>query len=288
VKVKIVADSVGSFGMHSKGIKEIKESGAELLFFSHWLQRTHKKILIIDEKIAFLGGVNIHEVFRKWNDLQIRMDGAIVKSVLRSFSRTYHLCGGVDSAVLVYDKATVFRKARSWLVEQWGTERTFLKKQYRQIIKDAQKNIIIVTPYFAPPRWMIAALHGAVLRGVNVEVILPKVTDHWVMNQANHYYMCFMGKLGVKFYLTKNMNHAKALLVDDAEGMIGSQNIDALSFDSNIEVGVFFTNKNMVASLKKIFDNWKKDAEVFNYLGHRTRWFDRILAPFIRFFQPIL
>ena len=83
VKVKVIIDSFGSQELSQKTIAKLKSAGVELLFFSYWLRHTHKKILIVDEKIAFLGGVNIHKLFQKWNDLQVRFTGPMVKSVIR-------------------------------------------------------------------------------------------------------------------------------------------------------------------------------------------------------------
>ncbi|MBI4993789.1 hypothetical protein HZC33_02425 [Candidatus Wolfebacteria bacterium] len=91
VKVKIIIDSFGSSELSQKMIDELRKVGAEVLFFSYWFERIHKKILIIDENIVFLGGVNIHKFFRKWNDLQIRLEGSIAKYSLRSFARIYNL-----------------------------------------------------------------------------------------------------------------------------------------------------------------------------------------------------
>src|SRR3989339_572925 len=265
VKVKIIIDVFGSLDMPAQTGAEIRLAGIELLFFSYWLQRTHKKILVVDEKTAFLGGVNIHKIFHKWNDLQILIEGPIAKSVLRSFAHTYRHCGGTDPDILRYDnQEIVLNKAKLWILENWHLkQKRFLTRRYRESIINSRKSIIITTPYFAPAKWLIGELHQAVLRGVDVQIVLPKKTDSRIMDRVNYFYLCRMHKLGVKFYLHKEMNHAKTMVVDDAEGVVGSQNIDQLSFDYNLEIGLFFREKEMIRDIGKIIDGWKQASDVF-------------------------
>lgn len=290
VRVKIIIDSLGSFELKSQAIKEIRASGIELIFFSYWLQRTHKKILAVDEKIAFIGGVNIHKIFRKWNDLQMRFEGQIVKSIIRSFARTYRNCGGKDPEILSYtSNKGILSKTKLWILEHWQLRnKRFITQYYRESIRNAKEHIIITTPYLAPPKWLVGELHQAVLKGLDVEIILPKETDFWIMNRVNYFYIFRLHHLGIKFYLQKEMNHSKAMLIDDMEGIVGSQNIDSFSFEYNVEAGAVFRDKDMVRNLREIMDNWKRASNVFESPMNNPLWFDYILAPLIRIFQSII
>jgi cardiolipin synthase len=120
-----------------------------------------------------------------------------------------------------------------------------------------------------------------VLRGVRVEVLVPENTDHFVTDRVNYFYIYKLSKLGVKFYIEKKMNHAKVVLIDGKEGMVGSQNLDFLSFDFNSEIGIFFENSEEVSKLSEIVEEWKKDAVLFDYKIHKPKWFDYILSPLI-------
>ncbi len=290
VHVKVIIDSVGSIGLKSHTVAAMRHSGIELLFFSYWLRRAHKKILIVDEKIAFVGGVNIHKLFKKWNDLQIRLEGPIVRSVIHSFARTYSLCGGTDAHILgSAGTKNIFSKTKLWMLEHWqADDRVLIKKYYRESIYGARENITIVTPYFAPHRWLTGALHQAVIRGVAVHIMLPEYTDHWIMDRVNYFYMARLQKLGVAFYLSREMNHAKAMLIDNREGLVGSNNIDPLSFKYNLETGIFFQEKDMVRELKSIIASWKEQSVVFDPSAKKPKWFDYLISPFIRLFQSIL
>lgn len=290
VRVRIIIDAIGSAELKPSSIERVKKAGVELLFFSYWLKYTHKKILIVDEKIAFVGGVNIHKLFKKWNDLQVRVTGQIVKSIIRSFARTYRMCGGKDPRVLSWNsKKTILNKARLWILEHWQPEsRRLVKKYYQETIRNARTNITIVTPYFAPQRWLVGALHQAMIRGVAVHILLPECTDLWHMNRINYFYMHRLRALGATIHLSREMNHAKAMLIDEKEGLVGSQNIDPLSFQYSMEAGVFFREEAMVKKLGEIVEGWKKQSFVFDPSMKKPKWFDYILFPVIRISQKIL
>ena len=290
VRVRMIIDALGSTELKSSAIKHALEAGVELLFFSYWLKHTHKKILVVDEKIAFVGGVNIHTLFKKWNDLQVRVKGPIVKSIICSFARTYKLCGGADLSVLAWNnKKTKLSKAKLLILEHWQPEsRLLVKKYYQEAIRNAHKSITLVTPYFAPQRWLIGALHQAILRGVAVHILLPEYTDLRYMNRVNYFYMHRLHSLGAVIHLSQKMNHAKAMLIDDAEGMVGSQNIDPLSFQYNVEAGIFFREETMVKRLKEIIKEWKKKSFIFDPSIKKPQWFDYALSPLIRIFQRIV
>ncbi|MBI1754854.1 phosphatidylserine/phosphatidylglycerophosphate/cardiolipin synthase family protein [Candidatus Azambacteria bacterium] len=290
IAVKIIVDSFGSQELDSKTIEKIKKAGAEVLFFSYWLRRMHKKVLVVDEKTAFLGGVNIHKLFQKWNDLQVRFTGRMVKSIVRSFAKNYRICGGKDPNILAYyHKKNIFKKTRMWFLQhRQSSGDLLLKKRYQEKLASAQKSVVIVTPYFAPRRWLFAALHQAVLRGALVSILVPRRTDHWIFNRVNYFYVLKLQRMGVVFYLHKNMNHAKAMLIDDTEGAVGSQNIDPLSFGYNVEAGIFFRDKQMVRELGGIIGAWKQNCVVFDPSMHKKTWFDYLLAPLISVFQSLV
>ena len=290
LKVKVIIDSFGSNELSQKTIDRLKSAGVELLFFSYWLRHTHKKILIIDEKIAFLGGVNIHKLFQKWSDLQMRFTGPIVKNVIRSFAKSYDKCGGADSDILIYrNRKNIFNKTKlRFLGHQQAKGKNPLARHYKKRLESAKKSIIIVSPYFAPRRWLMGVLHQAVLRGISVEILLPRQTDHWIFDRVNYFYISKFHNLGVKFYLKNEMLHAKAMMIDGSEGMIGSQNIDPFSFDYNLEAGAFFRDEKMVKDLEKIIAGWKKSSIIFTPEMYQRTWFDFFLAPIIRIVQSVI
>ncbi len=96
-----------------------------------------------------------------------------------------------------------------------------------------------------------------------------------------------LSQLGIRFYLEPTMNHAKALIIDDKEAVVGSQNLDFLSFDFNSEIGVFFQEKNTVKRLIEIAEVWKKESVLFNYAVHKPKKIDYLISPVIKIFSKI-
>lgn len=288
LQIKLILDSFGSFSLRKEEISEMRSAGIEILFLSYLLHRTHRKILIIDEKNAFIGGVNIHKESQWWNDLAIKIRGKLVKNIVESFIKSYINAGGKDQSIIDKNKKNILISVNAWIIDHSPIKKLFsLKKIYRDHISKTQKQIVLVTPYFMPRRWLQAALHQAVLRGVKVTILIPESTDHFIIDRVNYFYMYKMSKLGVEFYVEPEMNHAKAMILDEDECIIGSQNLDFLSFDYNSEVGVFFKDKEVSSMLNSILNKWKDESFLFDRSQHKPRWFDYIFSIFIKIFFRI-
>jgi len=289
LEVVIIADAYGSSSLKGKAVTELKEAGVEFIFFSHWFRHTHRKLLIVDNKVAFLGGVNIEEKNRHWHDLQIKVQCKIVLPLLKSYAYAYEIMGGKKESILKYSRLPLVKKIKSWITDNIvGTSLLYnLNNYYREKISAAQVSIKLVTPYLLPPRWLLMILDDACRRGVNVEIIIPNDTDVKPLNKINYLNACRMSAYGVKFYLMPAMNHAKIMLIDDEEGLIGSQNMDVLSFNLNMEAGVFFRQKDLVNDLKNIFTHWRNESIFFNSENKKIKWYDRILIQFFKLFYPI-
>lgn len=290
VKVKIVLDGFGSFWLSSITRKKLKEAGIEICAFNSWFRRIHRKILIVDGSVAFVGGVNVAKKYKKWLDLQVRLTGkTIVAALTKSFARSYFYCGGQDKELLALREKSPIRKTELWLLEHFPfTGRFMLLRYYKEKIAQAREKIVIVTPYFIPHNWLVKSLSVARKRGVGVEVIMPVKTDSRFMTFANYLFAEAMSKLDIKFYLTKEMIHAKALLVDDTVGLVGSNNIDALSFDWNAEASISFEREEMVSDLKTITEIWKKDSVSLKDLNFKKPFYYKFLAFIVKLIQPVL
>jgi len=289
VEVVIVADALGSFNLPSQLVDELRAAGVEFIYFSHWLRRTHRKILIVDRQIAFIGGVNIKERDRDWIDLQIRVSGPIVKALLKTFANNYLRVGGRKESIVRYSRLPLAKKIKSWVIDNVpGADSLYnINNYYRDKIGGAKQSIRIVTPYLLPPRWLLAALDEACRRGALVEIIIPNDTDVKILNRVNYFNACRLAAVGVKFYLAPLMNHAKIMIVDDEEGVVGSQNIDILSFGLNMEAGVFFRQKKLVSAVLLIFERWRTGALPFSLDPRPVSLADRLVMIFLKIFYTI-
>lgn len=289
VEVVIIVDAFGSMDLKATAVAELREAGVELIFFSHWLRRTHRKFLIVDKRIAFMGGVNIENKIINWRDVQIKLQGRIVKPILKSFAYAYKMSGGQKVSILQYNNHSLTKKLKGWLIDNWSNTQHsyFLNNYYKQKIIEAQKSIQLVTPYLLPPRWLLALLDNAVARGVNIEIILPRQTDIKPLDKINYLNACRLSAIGVKFYFFPSMMHAKLMLVDGEEGVIGSQNLDILSFGFNMEAGIFFRQKNIISELSHLIERWKRESEFFESGLKKISWHDKLLIAIFKIFYPI-
>jgi len=296
VKVVIVLDGFSVFFSGGEIKKILTPLGGEVMFFKRWFHRIHRKLLIVDEKIAFIGGVNFGRRMAGWWDLHAKIEGRFAKSLFRSFAYSYKVCGGKDPHLLALAKQTSYQKARikmrrakHRLLEHWPFKgKRALKDYYIQSIRGAKERVMIATQYFLPHKWLVRELLMAKKRGIKIEIILPEESDWLIMTLANIGFVRELHPKGIDFHFTKTFLHAKVLLIDNHEGMVGTNNIDALSFDFNVEASVIFNRKDMVGDLRKILDEWKASAVSFDETIHAARWYIKPFEWFARLFVSVL
>lgn len=290
VEVIIIMDVFWSMWFSKKTVEELRSLWAEIYFFSDFFRRTHRKILVVDNKIAFLWWVNVKRWSRNRYDLQVRLTWWIVRPLLKSFAYTYKMCWWKKEYILNYNKKSFIRKIKWWILENRGKPNSIyhLNSYYRKKIIEATESIRIVTPYLIPPRWMIWLLHMAVHRGVEVEIIIPKDTDVSSINYINYYYVQKLHQLWIKFYFMPQMNHAKAMIVDWKEAVVWSQNIDFLSFALNAEVWAIFSDKKAIEDLTKIINKRKNESTFFVPSKRNLGILSWITKVILKLFSPIL
>jgi cardiolipin synthase len=291
VRIILVLDAFGSSKLSAEGIRRLRAAGAEVLFFSYWFRRTHRKLLIIDEKAVFLGGVNISHDYTHWHDLHMKLSGRVVPPIVRSFARVYRASGGTDR--VLHERGRHFpilRRARMWFVEHGLGESSkyALRTQYEEYIDAAKESIVLVTPIFIPTHWLIASLHRALDRGVKITLLLPLNAQYHYIGRLNRYHAIIFGKLGAQCLFSRTLNHAKVMLVDGTVATVGSQNLDSLSFIWNVESGVFFDKPEMIRDLMRILALWKQDAVPLTHLRADRRWYDHLFLLSLRVIGSVL
>ncbi len=290
--VKLIIDAIGSFYLSQEAIGQLKNAGVKFLTFNNlrpdfvvqnWLRRvwhrTHRKVLIIDEDLAFIGGVNVSEESRSWYDLHLRLTGKIVGPILFGFAKSYVKAGGNEKDVehLLHPKLISnpddLREEINFIshAPSYANKRSPFKRFYTQALDAATDNFNLLTPYYVPERQFIKLVSDAKSRGVKVNIILPWKTDIRLMEYMAKMFYGISAKAGAAFYFLKKMNHGKALSVDNKIGMVGSANLTPRSFYINQEAGVTFTHEQMVAELNDILDEWKKEAVPLTDLGLGSR-----------------
>lgn len=273
VRVRIVADGFGSLMLDKTSIKRLTDAGAEVIFYNHPFWRTHRKILIVDDRILFLGGVNIGDSYRRWADLHVRITSRpVVRALLKTFARFYAHCGGTDPEVLKHSKAAQEKGATSdktnisqIIVEHlpnFGSRQ--LHDVYEEQLQKAKTSVTIVSPYFQPTGWLVRSLKKLAEQGVQVDIILPEHSDPRYADWVNREAVPSLVKSGVRFYFTKEMVHAKVLIIDRNLALVGSQNVDPISFWLTMETGVFIRDRRSLDDLQEIMEGWKNTARSYD------------------------
>lgn len=289
VQVVMILDAFGSIGLSSKTVSLLKDAGVEVRFFRHWIHRTHRKTIIVDGTRALVGGVNITAHAKDWNDLQLEVTGPIVRRLLKVFTRTYKLSGGTQRLLVLPKYLTRQHRVRSWILEHTPlADQLTLRSYYLKKLAEAKHHITFVTPYFIPHRWLLDAMGEAVGRGIGVELLIPETTDSRILDKINRHYAGKAHDRGVSVFITPGTNHAKAALIDAREGLVGSANIDSLSFERNSELGIFFTEPAAIARLGHVLESWKTSATHFTPAKHALPWYYFPLTFLLKVLHPFL
>lgn len=290
VQVVMILDAFGSMGLSTTTKTLLINAGVEIRFFRHWIHHTHRKTIIVDGTRAFIGGVNITRHAQDWNDLQLEVTGAIVRRLLKVFTRTYKLSGGTKTLLVQKKYVQRNHRVRMWILEHTPlANQLTLKQYYTKKLTTAKEQITFLTPYFIPHQWLIDAMRDAVRRGIVVELLIPEKTDTRVIDAINRHYAMKAVDVGVHLYVTAGTNHAKAVLIDAHEGLIGSANIDSLSFERNSELGIFFTDIEVVRRLVRIVDTWKQSArQITQTSDYRLPWYYFPFVFILKLIHPFL
>ena len=308
VQVNVLWDGVGSFGVTSSLFGGLLEKGGRIIEFRpvnplHFIylwglnQRDHRKILVVDGKIGFTGGINISGVYsgrsgkkkaavigdihNGWRDTHVKIKGPAVKELQNLFGQIWEEQGGerLDEKayspglknkgrhlVRVIDSSPELRKSAIYLA-------------YLSCIKNARKYIHIGTAYFVPGRRMIKALGEAAMRGIDVKIILPSFSDARLVLHAGRSYYGALLKKGVKIYERKGaFLHSKTAVVDGIWSTVGTANLDYRSFLHNNEVNVVVYGRDFARDMEKMFQDDLEASEPVFLKGWKKRPFpDRFM-----------
>lgn len=256
VKIRILYDAVGSFGLPGGWVDDLRAAGCEVIDFNpiapwrarfNLSHRDHRKTLVIDDEVAFTGGLNIANDYASvadggvgWHDMHCRVTGPIVSDIARSFRRTWIRAGGESFPPPPRGASGGPGTSFVRLLENSARrQRTAIRRAYIYVIKAARESLYIQNAYFLPDRGLRRALIRAAQRGVDVQVIVPGHSDVRVIEWASLWVLRRLARRGVKILRWRGpMMHAKTAVVDETWSTIGSYNFDAQSRFNNLEVCV--------------------------------------------------
>lgn len=307
IDVKVVIDDVGS-NMSKKTKQRLKDSGVELqlfmpVLFSNYTgkmnYRNHRKIIIIDGKIGYVGGINISDDYvnsineNYFRDTHTRLEGEVVKQLQILFLTTWDFVTEDNIEISKhYFPKTENRGEVPIQIAASGPDTNWpnIKDAMFTAITNAANCIYVTTPYFIPDDEVIKAFQIAARSNIDVKLLVPKKSDSWISEYATNSFLERLLEAGVEiFQYTKGFIHAKTMVVDDSFSTIGTANMDYRSFNINFEVNALIYHKKTNETLKNIFfedlkDAKKLDIENWKNRGKRTKAIEAIanlMAPLL-------
>ncbi|MEO9893122.1 cardiolipin synthase [Aurantibacter sp.] len=310
VNVRVVYDDVGS-SITSKVKRKMTESGIQHFAFMPVLfsnttsklnYRDHRKIVVIDGEIGYVGGINIDKKYdntydneRFWRDTHLRISGGAVGSLQATFLLSWNFVS--KSELLIDDK--LFPASNSENVNSIAiqiaasgpdTDWANIMEAMFCAINTAAERVYITTPYFMPNDSIMTALTTAARSGIDVRVILPYDSDSWAAQYASDSYIAHCLESGIRiFRYTKGFVHAKTMIMDESMSIVGTANLDYRSFTLNFEVNALIYDEAINKKMSAIFLNDLNDCDEVDLERWENRGllrklkesFSRLLAPLL-------
>lgn len=307
VEVRVVTDDVGS-SISNKMKGKMKDCGVEMYAFMPVLfskftgqmnYRDHRKIIVIDGVIGYVGGINISDSYVNsnnefyWRDTHLRMFGEAVKSLQILFFTTWDFV--TEGEIKISKSYFPDHNCNGNIPIQIAasgpdTDRSNIMEAIFIGITNADDYIYITTPYFIPNDEILTALQVAAHSNLKVKVIVPQKSDSWIAEYATNSYLESLLEAGVEVYqYTKGFIHAKTMVVDGVFSSVGTANLDYRSFNINFEVNALMYDKNLSQQLTDLFvddinDCKQLQLDTWRNRSKRTKVIEalaRLLAPLL-------
>ena len=276
VEVRVIYDDVGCWNVSHRFFERMREEGIEVASFlpvrfpsftSKVNYRNHRKIIVIDGHVGFIGGMNIALRYVKgtdghaWRDTMLKVTGGAVSALQRAFLVDWYF---VDRTLLTdrkfYPRVAIENDCLAQVVTS-GPVNPYpeIMQGFVRIIMGARRYLYLETPYFMPNESVLFALKTIAMAGVDVRVICPRYSDARFVEWASRSYLREVAEAGVKVLLyDAGFLHSKLMVCDDAVATCGSTNLDFRSFENNFEANIFFYDEALTLRMKELF--WKDEA----------------------------
>ncbi|MGA2192796.1 MAG: cardiolipin synthase [Nitrospirota bacterium] len=282
VEVRLLYDDIGSWSMKLDFFRPLIEAGGRVreyrpVHFSRFRSlyanfRNHRKILVVDGKTAYTGGINIGDEylgmnpsFGHWHDTNVKVTGTAASHLQLIFTEDWYYVTG-ELLTAAYMKHYEFPRESGSIVQVVPSGPDRQRYQIAQLfftaITSAKKKLFITTPYFVPDESVQTALIAASLRGVDVRLIVPKKCDSKIIKYASHSYYTDLLEAGCRIYeYTKGFIHSKTMSVDGELGIVGTANMDVRSFRLNFEICLVCYDSEVAGHLEEHFYEDIEDSE---------------------------
>ena len=311
VKVRLIYDDLGCFFLlPTDFVKQMATDGIECAIFNPFRpiltvkqnNRDHRKIVVIDGKVAFTGGINLadeyinaKEKYGHWKDSAIMLEGKAAWSFTLMFLEMWQLCKKCDEDIASYypwqftpcdiePDGLVLPYADSPMDKENVGEHVYL-----QILNEAKDYVYINTPYLIVDDSMVSALCLAAKRGVDVRIVTPHRWDKWLVHMTTRSYYRELIRAGVKVYEYSNgLIHAKSFVSDDIIGTVGTTNLDFRSLYLHFECGTWMYGSRAVMQIKRDFLNTLPVCQQIEEKDCAKYLTSKLLQEILRLFAPLM
>ena len=309
VKIYILFDAYGSQSFPSDTIEEFQKAGIRFHFFTpffhfyHVARRMHQKLLLVDNKKAIVGGINLARRFNNpdqeqpWLDFSMLIEGEEVHNIYLKSLRHYLKYFAHDKANLLNFKTLSHRTNEQFLTKSiendWIFQYREITESYIHAIKNADNRIVIMATYFLPGKKLLKNLKKAKQKGVQVILIFGAFSDHKIVQAAERYFFDWYIRCGFEIYIwDKSIVHGKLALIDEGWVSIGSYNHNFLSKFGNCELNLEVINKEFNKTVEKevhsILKSCKKvETSDLNEYSELAGFLTYILLNFLTLFSLI-
>jgi len=311
VEVRLIFDHIGSKTSSKRFFKPLIKAGGKVekffpsriflkLYINH---RNHRKMVIIDGKIGYVGGVNIgaeyvgtNKKMTPWCDKHIRIVGGAVASIQTQFFLDYLF---VSKEKIEWENSNVLSKFYKGQAHNGNIPMQVvasgpdyndsnIRNSYLKMINNAKDSIIIETPYLIPDEAIMTSLKLAANSGVDVKIIIPGVPDKKFVYLATLSYAKELIKSGIEIYKYNGFMHSKLMIVDNDIVNVGSANMDRRSFSLNFEINAVVYDKKFNEISKKMVEEEIKNSKLMNCEKKKVNIFVNIFERLARLFAPII
>lgn len=309
VQVKVLYDGLGSHKLPNVYVRELQACGVEVyaflpvissLFNRQINYRNHRKNVVIDGIVGFMGGFNIGDEYLGgdpklgyWRDTQLQLTGSSVKYLQQLFQVDWELASGQrlhTPASSKQQKREQGHVSIQLVASTPSMQDDIIYESYFDAITSARKMIYLETPYFIPDAGLMTALKVAIKRGVDIRIIIPSVSDHALVQWGTLSFVEELLKYGVRvFQYQTGFLHAKVMIVDNERAIVGSANFDVRSFYDNFELNATIVDQSVI---QRLLDDFDKDAAgsqevILEEFKKRPR-LDKLKQSFARMIAPLL
>lgn len=267
VRVYVLYDQIGSYGLSKSYLNSLRDAGIRVAPFEALRTplnpfqlnfRNHRKIVVVDGRSAWVGGLNIGAEYLSYRDTHLRVEGPVVQEVQVPFIEDWHWATG-ELPDLNWDPqpaANGARRAILCLPSGPADELETCTLFFIAAITEARRRLWIASPYFVPDEQFITALQLAALRGVEVRILVPEKSDNPLMNLSIWSYLDALEVAGIEVYrYQRGFMHQKVTLIDDDYCTIGTANFDNRSFRLNFEVTMGVVDKKLATEVREMLEN---------------------------------